>query len=74
MSGLLEQLGFKKRIHVGISLSMNNFIELVCINNATKSVSRYASGNVKYNSAIREIIDFDEFSEVVEDLFEEVGL
>lgn len=74
MSNLLEQLGFKKRIHVGISLSANNFIELVCVDKHTRSVVRYASGNIKYNNAIREIIDYDEFTEVVEGLFEEAGL
>ena len=74
MSGLLEQIGFKKRTHVGISLSANNFVELVCIDKNTKSVVKYASGNIKYNNAIREIIDYDEFTEVLEGLFEEAGL
>ena len=74
MSGLVEQLGFKKKIHVGVSLSANNFIELVCVDEKTKSVIKYASGNIKYNNAIREIIDYDEFSEVLEGLFEEAGL
>lgn len=74
MSDLLEKVGFKKKTHVGISLSANNFIELVCVDRVTRSVIRYASGNIKYNSAIREIIDFDEFTEVVEGLFDEAGL
>lgn len=74
MSDLLEKLGFKKRTHVGISLSANNFIELVCVDRNTKTITRYASGNIKYNNAIREIIDYDEFTEVVEGLFEEAGL
>ena len=71
---MLEKLGFKKRTHVGISLSANNFIELVCIDKDSKSVVKYSSGNIKYNNAIREIIDFDEFSEVLEGLFEDAGL
>ncbi len=71
---MLEKLGFKKRTHVGISLSANNFIELVCVDKASKSVVKYSSGNIKYNNAIREIIDFDEFAEVVEGLFEDAGL
>lgn len=74
MSSILEQFGFKKKTHVGISLSANNFIELVCIDKSTKSVIKYASGNIKYNNAIREIIDYDEFTEVIESLFEEAGL
>ena len=71
---MLEKLGFKKRTHVGISLSANNFIELVCIDKVSRSVIKYSSGNIKYNNAIREIIDFDEFAEVVEGLFEDAGL
>lgn len=71
---MLKNLGFKKRTHVGISLSANNFIELICIDNSTKSVVKYSSGNIKYNNAIREIIDFDEFAEVIQDLFEDAGL
>ncbi|MBQ8887789.1 MAG: hypothetical protein IJY61_08830 [Candidatus Gastranaerophilales bacterium] len=71
---MLENLGFKKRTHVGISLSANNFIELVCIDKTSKSVVKYSSGNIKYNNAIREIIDFDEFAEVLEGLFEDAGL
>lgn len=71
---IAESLGFKKRIHVGISVSANNTVELVCINKSEKSVAKYAQGNVKYNSAIREIIDFEEFSETIEGLFEDAGL
>lgn len=74
MSNFLEQLGFKKKTHVGISVSSNNFIELVCLDKQTGAIINYASGNVKYNTAIREIIDYDEFEEVVVDLFEEAGL
>ena len=71
---MLENLGFRKRTHVGISLSANNFIELVCIDKVRKTVVKYSSGNIKYNNAIREIIDFDEFTETLEGLFEDAGL
>ena len=74
MSGIFEQLGFKKKTHVGISLSPNNFIELVCIDKGSRSITKYASGNIKYNNAIREIIDYDEFTEVLEGLFSDAGL
>lgn len=71
---ILENIGFKKRFHVGISLSANNFIELVGVDCKTKTVVAYASGNVKYNNAIREIIDYDEFEEAIETLFADAGL
>ncbi len=71
---ILEQIGFKQRKHVGISISVNNFIELVCIDKVTKAVIKYSSDNIKYNNSIREIVDYDEFAETVERLFEDVGL
>ncbi len=71
---MLEKLGFKKRTHIGISISANNFIELVYLDKATKSVVKYASGNIKYNNAIKEIMDFEELTEVLSTLFEEAGL
>lgn len=71
---ILEKLGFKKRTHVGISISANSFIELVCIDKTTKSVVKYSSDNVKYNNSIREIVDYDELTESIEGLFEDVGL
>lgn len=69
----LEKL-FKKKTHVGISVSANNFIELVGIDKATKAVITYASSNVKYNNAIKELISYEELPDVIEQLFEEAGL
>ena len=74
MSELLDKIGFKKKTHIGISISSNNFIELVYVNNRSKLIEKYVSGNVKYNNAIREIIDYDELKEVIEGLFDEAGL
>lgn len=71
---MLDKIGFKKKIHVGICVSANNRIELVCIDNKTKEVVKYVSSNIKYNVAIREIMDFQEFSEAIEQLFEEAEL
>ena len=71
---MLEKLGFKKRTHIGISLSANNFIELVCIDKSTRNIIKYVSRNIKYNNAIKEIVDFDEFTEVLTSLFEEADL
>ena len=47
---------------------------MVCIDKASRSVIKYSSGNIKYNNAIREIIDYDEFTEVLEGLFSDAGL
>lgn len=71
---ILEQLGFKRRTHVGITISAGGFVELVCIDKTNKAVVKYSSDNIKYNASIREIIDYDELVESLERLFEDVGL
>ena len=71
---ILEALGFKTKIHVGISVSPNNFIELVYIDEKSKSVVSYVSNSIKYNNAVREIMDFNEFSKVLVELFEQADL
>ncbi len=71
---ILELLGFKHKVHVGISVSVNNIIELTVINEKTKAITIYASNNIKYNSALREIMDINEFSSALEELFENAEL
>lgn len=71
---MLDKLGFRKRVHVGISVSVNNVVELMYVDKKNKGVARYATGNIKYNSAIREIIDMEEFSDVIQNLFEVADL
>lgn len=71
---LSEILGFKKRVHVGVAVSANNTLELVYVDKGMKCVTRYASGEVRYNSAIREIIDYEEFTHTLMSLFDEAGL
>ncbi|MCD7739730.1 MAG: hypothetical protein LUH11_00050 [Candidatus Gastranaerophilales bacterium] len=71
---MLKSLGFKKKIHVGISVSASGLTELICVDKNTKSVVKYSSSNIKYNNTVKEIMDFTEFGEVIENLFDEVGL
>ena len=71
---ILGKLGFKQRKHVGISISANNFIELVCIDKMSKAVVKYSSDNIKYNSSIREVVDYEELAEALERLFEDAGI
>ena len=71
---ILEKIGFNERKSVGISISANNFIELVCIDKETKTVVSYASDNIKYNSSIREIVDYEELKAAIVRLFKEAGI
>ena len=74
MDDLMTNLGLNSKTWVGISLSSNNLLELVCLDKATKMISSYASTTVQYNSAIREIEDQDEFIDKLQTLFQQVGL
>lgn len=74
MNDVMTNLGLNSKTWVGISLSSNNLLELVCLDKATKSIANYACETVQYNSAIREIEDPDEFVDKVQTLFQKVDL
>ncbi|MBR6162987.1 PilN domain-containing protein [bacterium] len=74
MNELFSSLGLNSKTLVGISLSANNLLELICIDKATKAITSYASTQVQYNSAIREIVDQNEFVDGLQTLFTQVDL
>lgn len=74
MNELMSNLGLNARTLVGVSLSSNNLLELVCIDKATKSITNYAATQVQYNSAIREIVDQNEFVDGLQTLFQQLDL
>ncbi len=74
MNDVMTNFGLNSKTWVGISLSSNNLLELVCLDKATKMISKYASTTVQYNSAIREIEDPDEFIEKLQTLFQQAEL
>lgn len=74
MSNFLSNLGSRAKKTVGISISTNNLIEMVCVDNIKHSILKYASREVKYNNAIKEIVDEQEFTTAVIDLFKELDL
>ncbi len=74
MNNFLSNLGGGAKKTVGISVSTNNLIEMVCIDNIKHTIVKYASREVRYNNAIREIVDEQEFVNAVIELFKELGL
>ena len=74
MNDLMTNLGLNAKTWVGISLSPNNLLELVCLDKTTKAISNYASTDVQYNSAIREIVNEDEFRDGLHTLFNQAEL
>lgn len=74
MENLLGKLGLTEISIVGISVSSSNLIEIISIDKKDKEIKKYACRELKYNNAIREIINYDDFSIVVQELFNEIGV
>lgn len=74
MEDIFTKIGLSQRIIVGVSVSSNNIVEMTCVDKITRSITKYAVRELKYNSAIREIIDYEEFSTALHDLFKELDL
>lgn len=74
MEKLLESLGLSSVLTVGISVSASNIIEMICVDKTQRIITKYACKELKYNNAIREIINYDDFSQAVLELFQELGI
>lgn len=74
MEDIFAKIGLNQRISVGVSVSSNNLVEMICIDKVSRSIVKYAARELKYNSAIREIIDYEEFSIALLSLFKELDL
>ncbi len=74
MDDIFAKLGLSSKTTVGVSVSANNIIEMICVDKMTRSITKYAARELRYNNAIREIIDYEEFSLAILELFKELNL
>ncbi|MDD3238137.1 MAG: hypothetical protein PHV37_08595 [Candidatus Gastranaerophilales bacterium] len=74
MDDLLTKFGFNSSTVVGVSISSNNLVEMICIDKNNHSISQYAARELKYNNAIREIVDYEELYADLVEMFRELGL
>lgn len=74
MKNILTALGLSSVTTIGISVSASNIIEMICIDKDQRMITKYACKELKYNNAIREIINYDDFASVVQELFKEIGV
>ncbi|MGN0004494.1 MAG: hypothetical protein ACI37Z_00740 [Candidatus Gastranaerophilaceae bacterium] len=74
MKNILTALGLSSVTTIGISVSASNIIEMICIDKDQRMITKYACKELKYNNAIREIINYDDFATVVQELFKEIGV
>lgn len=74
MEDILTKIGLNQRISVGVSVSPNNLVEMICVDKISHSITKYSARELRYNSAIREIIDYEEFSIALVSMFKELDL
>ena len=64
----------KRKNYIGITVSLNGMVEIIQINPATHEVVKYANSHVAYDARMREIEDFINFQETLENLFREIHI
>ena len=64
----------KKKNYIGITVSLNGMVEIIQINPSTHEVVKYANSHVVYDARMREIEDFINFQETLENLFREIHI
>ena len=74
MDDLFTKLGLNSKYTIGVSISSNNSVEMIYVDKMTRTITKYASRELRYNNAIREIIDYDELSTALSELFKELSL
>ncbi len=71
---LLSLLGANSKITVGVSVSPGVGLEMIEINQKTKSIEKYSCKPLEYDYSKREIANYDIFRESLLDLFNELKI
>lgn len=70
----LSKLGASTRITVGVSVSPGVGLEMIEVDRVMATVNKYANRPLDYNFSTREITNYDQFGEALEELFEELRI
>lgn len=73
-SNILSQLGVKSKGTVYMSITPGVGLEMIQIDNTTKTVSAYAYRPLDYNESLREPADYEQFKNATLELFEELHI
>ncbi len=71
---LLSLLGANSKITVGVSVSPGVGLEMIEINQKTKSIEKYSCKPLEYDYSKREIVNYDLFRETLLELFGELKI
>ena len=63
-----------KKVNVGISVSPNVGVEMMVVDAQQHKIMKYAHRPLAYNSSTREIEDYGEFKQALQDLFNELRI
>lgn len=74
MNNFLAKLKPDTKVTVGISVSPNVGLELIQIDPATHKIMKYARRDLPYNFPKREVEDYAEFKQNLQDLFNELKI
>ncbi len=74
MNNFLAKFKPDTKVTVGISVSPNVGLELIQIDPSSNKIVKYARRDLPYNPSIREIEDYAEFKQNLQDLFNEVKI
>jgi len=74
LKDFLSKLGAGTKITVGVSVSPSVGLEMIEIDRVTKTVSKYSSRPLDYNSSTREITNYEQFGVALEELFDELDI
>lgn len=73
-SNILSQLGVKSKGTVYMSVTPGVGLEMIQLDNTTKTVAAYACRPLDYNETLRELADYNQFKEAAQELFEELHI
>lgn len=74
IENFLKKLGANTKITVGVSISPGVGLEMIEVDRTTKIVNKYAYRPLEYNYSAREIVNYDQFQDALEQLFEELHI
>lgn len=74
LEDFLSKLGASTRITVGVSVSPGVGLEMIEVDRLTGTVNKYSHKQLDYNYSTREITDYNQFADALEELFEELHI
>lgn len=73
-NNILSQLGVKSKGTVYMSVTPGTGLEVIQLDNTTRTVAAYGFKPLDYNESLRELADYNQFKEAALELFQEMNI